>query len=237
MKRPRAHSHPCNIKKYGHYPVYRWIAKLLSQGLNFEVQVLKWSSKEELGSDEIGFISENKAKGIRLLNVTGGGDGGMLGVRHSEESNRKRSKSLTGLKRTPEQRETIRQAMLGRKVSEEHKEKLRQANLGKRYSDETKRKHSLSRRGRIASPKARENYFKAKSLIKKPKLRSGGGGHRPGTPKAKPIIDDLGNRFASVGEAAKHYGVNRHLIRRVAQGKKYSARGRIFKYIEEVAND
>ena len=52
------------------------------------------------------------------------------------------------------------------------------------------------------------------------------GGFRARAPAGKPLIDDLGCRYSSCGEAARVLGVDRALVRRVAQGKQKSVRGR-----------
>jgi len=99
---------------------------------------------------------------------------------------------------------------------------------GYRQSEETRRRRSMSSRGRVLSEQHRQKLKRGK----KPRLRSWGGGPRPGAPTPRPVQDDLGNVFVSVGAAAIFYGVDRALIRRIVQGKQFSSRGRTFRYVE-----
>lgn len=106
----------------------------------------------------------------------------------------------------------------GFKQSASTKEKRSQALRGRRFSDDTKRLISASKVKRVRDPR------KTKC-----------GGFRAEAPqKGRPVKDDLGNQFQSVGDAARHYGVNRAAIRRVLQGKNWTSAGRMFSYMESV---
>ena len=103
-------------------------------------------------------IASYRAAGVRLTNLTDGGDG-ISGHRHSEETKAKISASNMGKVISPEARRRVSEALKGRpgtwrgrKHSEETKTKLRAAKLGSKnpsasrpMSEETKAKISATK--------------------------------------------------------------------------------------------
>jgi group I intron endonuclease len=117
-----------------------WIKGLILKGVTPTIEILDvvqpkmcWKELEQY------WISQLKAWGYSLVNMTAGGDGNQQQVM-SEESKLKRSQSLKGRKRPEHIVAKIKQAHLGKKLSEDTKQKLRLHNLGKIQSEETKRK-------------------------------------------------------------------------------------------------
>lgn len=101
----------------GEMPFYSAIRKHTPDA--FEVSVLEECSEDVLGDREKHWIAKlgtfiGTGKGY---NATLGGDGGILGHRHSEETRRKMSESRRGKKMPPR--------------TEEHKQKLAEARKGK----------------------------------------------------------------------------------------------------------
>lgn len=115
-----------------------------------------WDTEEEAFEHEKLLISCFRDMGVKLTNLTDGGDGcaglvftelhkarlsaSKMGKKHSEETKKKMSESAKGHKRN-----------LGRKLSEETKKKLSEiqsrikTNLGKKFSEETRKKMSLAK--------------------------------------------------------------------------------------------
>lgn len=94
---------------------------------------------------EMEVIDLYKKRGIKLCNITNGGEG-LSGYKHTEESKNK-----------------VRQAALNRihyKHTEETKEKIRKANTGVIFTDERKRKIAEKAKGRKMSDATKEkmNY-------------------------------------------------------------------------------
>ena len=133
---------------------------------NYEVEILfddlTWDDACEKEKEFIKLYGKRDNNTGCLVNITDGG-GGILGVRHTEESRRKIGEESRNRKRGPrsaETKEKLRFANLGKvgnnlgmKHTEETKLKLRLANLGKvgsnkgkKMSDETKRKISQTKR-------------------------------------------------------------------------------------------
>lgn len=131
-------------------------------------------TKEEASNKEITLIAYyREISGAKLTNMTFGGDGGMSGFSHSEESKKKISEAakgndhwklsagFKGKKHSEETKQKIKEkralqvaTWAGKPLTEETKEKLRQANLGKKQTPETIAKKVLAQTGSIRSPEA-----------------------------------------------------------------------------------
>jgi hypothetical protein len=90
MERPIHHNKPSNLKKLPHLHVNRWISKLHSLGLKYEIVLLeRFDGPEHLDIAEIRWIALGRdALGERLANATYGG-GGTRGWHHTAESRKK----------------------------------------------------------------------------------------------------------------------------------------------------
>lgn len=119
-----------------------WIRGILSKSLKPVVELIE--EIEEIDEWEIieqFWISQFKAWGFRLVNMTDGGDGNKK-QKFSRESIEKRAEAIR--ERVKDGRICYKDRalaakirMTGRVVSDKTKEKLRQANLGKKYSIES----------------------------------------------------------------------------------------------------
>jgi group I intron endonuclease len=137
----------------GKRALYRAIRKYGSD--NFEVKVLVIvGTKEEMDRYEIGLIRAwdtiNPNKGY---NITAGGDGS-LGVKMSEETRDKMSKSRLG-KPMPAKSKEILQKLnkgnkyaLGHKMTEDNFNKLMAAHIGAKRSDEARQRMSEAHKGK-----------------------------------------------------------------------------------------
>lgn len=138
-KRHREHLYKSNYNKQA-------INRILQNNPNrYTYQVLVWDVKDQetLTSLEIQNIRQLKPK----FNFTDGGDG-KTGYITSDETKKKISKSLTGLKH-----------------SEETKEKMRKAHKGFKHTEETKRK--MSENHWDSSGENNPNYKDYPRIIKK----------------------------------------------------------------------
>lgn len=106
-------------------PIYKWINKNINAGHDIHYILLETGlSWDEACILEKDHISDYRALGIDLLNVTGGGEG-LLGVKHSEESIQKIKDYWT-----PERRAEQRKNTLSRPAhifTEEEKQKLKES--------------------------------------------------------------------------------------------------------------
>lgn len=149
--------------------VHNWIRKLNCEPL---VVILEIVNKESWSSAERRWIAHFKSQGIKLTNMTDGGDG-TFGLSLSEEARRKMSVVRIGNKNangntiwlgrhhTEQSKRKMATAKLGRSVnkgvpkSEEHKRKMSLANIGKTLSFEHRLKLSVAAKGRKNSEESK----------------------------------------------------------------------------------
>ena len=118
----------------------------------YEVKIIAyWETENEAFEHEKQLISEYKALGIKLVNLTNGGEGsagyrwtdeqkanfdmcgsnnGMFGKKHSDETKRKLSEKAKARKLSDETKAKLSKAMKNRVFSESHLEKLKISGLG-----------------------------------------------------------------------------------------------------------
>lgn len=177
-RRLAQHLLPSNLRKNTHKNA--WLKSLNALPL---LEVVEEVAPELADDAERFWITQFRAWGFKLTNLTEGGDGG-TGYKHSSASRQKRSDALKG--------RPVPWASLWVRTPE-YRERLSRARTGMKFTDQHRRSMELARPGR-------------------------------------PVVDDLGNVYGSIGIAARAIGVDRAHVRRVVQGKKRSACGRIFRY-------
>lgn len=138
-----------------------WIKSLINDNKRPIIEALYENlSREDALDLEIKTIAAYRRLGIRLTNLTDGGDGGM-GYKFSPEKIEEMVKKRIGKKRGPcseERRKNISAALKGRKMSEEQKVKLR----GRKPSDETRRLISIGNKGKTVSAESRAKMSKSR---------------------------------------------------------------------------
>lgn len=165
---------------------------------DFEVEILfddlSWDEAGEKEKEFIKLYGKKDDNTGTLVNITDGG-GGILGVRHTEESKRKISQ---------ESKNRIRQPR-----SEETKLKLRLANLGKvgpnkgkSPSKETREKIANTLRGRVGPNKGKPMSEEAKRKM----IASKTG--KPSPFRGKTVSDEIKKK---VSEGLKRYFANKRL--------------------------
>lgn len=189
-----------------------WIRSLLDQDLLPILMILRndIELEDHLNTEEISMIAFCREIGMRLVNSTNGGDG------------------VSGLKITPETRAKMAKAKigkpgprLGKSVTQETRDKISQSlkgrvgcNLGKHWSEETRQKISAGMMGKIIPQEQRVR-----------RSRAVGG---------RSVVDEKGNVYLTLGEAAAATGVSKGTIWHTINGGKGLSRcGHKFKYLDE----
>lgn len=117
--------------KYGRSELWHRVVR--KHGLIVTVEIDGLSDADAF-KKEIDLISSLRAEGIRLVNLTDGGEGGS---NPSKETREKMGRGTRGKKMSKEQIEKIRASNLGKKRSDETREKIRNRII----SEETKQKY------------------------------------------------------------------------------------------------
>lgn len=152
-----------------------WIRHLLSKNEIPYMEILDECPKSEWKEVEQQWIVEAKKNGLKLVNLTDGGEGNSgwsgwnKGLPCPEETKKKISKANAGQKRSDETKRKISKALKGRKghiKTKEEREAISKRlmgntyTLGYKHTEETKRKMSESSKGQIVSLETREKLSK-----------------------------------------------------------------------------
>lgn len=182
LNRPREHGKNYNLKKFAHLPVCRWITKLRSNGHDYSFSILELcDSTLSLAEAERFYIELYRSIGMKLLNLTDGGEG-TLGIKKSpEEIERMRTRNLgrkasveTKLKmsishKTPEAI-THRGLVNSRRIwTNESRRKVGDAVRGRRFSEEHRRKIGEANKRRVWTAESKEKISSWRSNFKQPR--------------------------------------------------------------------
>jgi hypothetical protein len=125
-----------HTREKNHSPKSMWIKKLKLAGLVPKIEAVEYVESENWQQHEIFYISYFKFLGIRLLNVSPGGNGSSF---HDESAIERIRKASIGRKRNPmsqAQRDFISNIQRGRKHSKETISKRAASNTGKKRTPE-----------------------------------------------------------------------------------------------------
>lgn len=147
-------------------PVRKWIAREIAEG--FAIEIVTLEAEAQLHVSETAWIAKCRAQGVRLLNLTDGGEGtiGWRGNRGRKrpdlaERNRK-SKGKPGHVSTPETNAKISAAHKGRKapwLSERNR--AMRGKPGHKHTPESRAKIAAALKNRIVSGETREKISAA----------------------------------------------------------------------------
>ena len=161
----------------------------------YEVQILShWDTEKEALNHEVLLIACMKDMGIKLCNLTEGGEGA-TGYQHSEEHK-------ASLKGNTYGASTWGLTFKGKKHSEESRAKMsymrigNKNKLGKKISEKSKAKISASNLGK---PKFKKRVLTAEQVL-----------------EIRPRIG-----YRNIAQLAKEYGVGESTIRRIRDGERY----------------
>lgn len=119
-----------------------WLNIVAKHGL--EIDIVARGMDEELAHlAEMELIHKMRALGVKLTNLTDGGEG-MSGFKWEKEASLKRASSLRGVKRPD-----ISARLKGIPKSESHRCNLSAACMGRKVSEEARRKIGLAQKGRV----------------------------------------------------------------------------------------
>jgi len=137
--------------------------RIVAKAGGFSVRMVVDNVDEELAFFiEMERIDQLRRLGIRLCNLTNGGEG-LHGLKHSEETKRKMSVSqrgenhnMFGKQHSEETRQRMSDAKRGKPKTAEHARKVAQALIGTKRNDESKRKMSEAKLGKKLSDEHRQ---------------------------------------------------------------------------------
>ena len=148
-KRLRNHLHRSEIKKPSHRS--NWIRSLVENGYVPVMRILETVDAHHWHEAERRWIAKCRDEGCRLVNMTPGGDGGMLPEWISDAMRENMSISHIGKKRSVESRAKQSSTMKGRKFSEITRSRISQSNKGKGHDAAWRAQHSDTMRERKQS--------------------------------------------------------------------------------------
>jgi group I intron endonuclease len=159
---------------------------------------------------------------------------GGLSHLHHELSKKKISESKVGKPRSPETIAKMSAANIGKVVSEENKAKMSARLKGKKFTEEHKKKISQALKGKTKHPLTQEHKDRISKTL------TGRVGHSPTKEQIekmcranrKPIVDENGIVYPSISEAARALGCLKTAICNVLRGRRKTAKGHTFKYME-----
>lgn len=135
-----------NSKDYSY--IHRAMSKYLFE--NFKIEsIAEFEIEDQALAMEIEVIAKLNSTNRNVgYNISHGGDRGMTGLKHTEETKAKISKANTGKNPSQEARKKMSEAHRGSKRTEETKNKMREARKKQApMSEETKRKISFAKKG------------------------------------------------------------------------------------------
>lgn len=133
---------------------------------NIVIETHACATNEEACQREIMAIAALRAAGVKLVNLTNGGEG-QLGVPLSAEARRKQSIRCKGVPLSTDHRAKMSAAHTGKVMPAEQRAKISDAHKGKVFSQETRAKLSAALKGRPLSPETRMKMSAAAKLRRK----------------------------------------------------------------------
>jgi group I intron endonuclease len=106
-----------------------WILSLKKIGLKPKMEIIEICDENDWHIFEKYWISQLKSWGFNLFNLTEGGEDGITGYSHTQETKNKISKLMLGRKISIEWRNNISKGKKGVKFSDKHIENLSKSNL------------------------------------------------------------------------------------------------------------
>ena len=150
-----------------------WIKQLIKQKLKYEIQIL-FSSPTDIGlqNAEKFWIYELQCRGFQLTNLTPGGDGWAIGMKHTAETKAKISAAHRGRKHSSEH--CINQGLAKRGCdTSKATEAARQVNTGRKmkpFSNKHRAQISAARKAQIGLQKrtSEQKIHMSQAQIKRP---------------------------------------------------------------------
>lgn len=143
----RTRKHKWRMNSGVNLPYYNKLKKLLKAGHKWIIKIVENNlSEKNVKEREIFWIAYYKKNGVKLHNLTNGGDGA---TGFTAEQIKKISEKNKGKKRSEETRKKMSLSRIGMTFSEEHKKNLSVARKKRITKDETRKKCSLTSKGKI----------------------------------------------------------------------------------------
>jgi len=185
-----------------HTPVGQWIQKHRGQ---IGIRVLKENA--ERNTDEIKMISKFRKLGIKLLNVTDGGDGNAF------------------IELSKEHKQKISEALKGKPKSKEHIENFRKARTGKGlWTDERKKSHSQKTKGK------KTKQWKRRMSVEECNQLAMNRGSKPFTCIDIRTSKEIG-KWCNIAQCARDLKLHETSIRNILKNKQQTTKNYTFNYL------
>lgn len=179
-----------------------WIRQMLSAGTSFEVIELEVCSFDTVDESEAFWIGYLRSIGCQLTNATDGG-GGRKGYALTQEAKDRIGRGNKGLKRSLETRQKMSQWLKEHPMSPQARAKQGAALRGRPCPEHVK----AALRNRVVSKETRDK-------LSRQKMKGD-------------ILDQYGNVYRDVRDAAEKIGVNPSTISKALLGKRSSVKGHV----------
>lgn len=200
-----------------------WIDSLITEGLKPTMTILESVSDSNGSEQERWWIAEGKRIGLRLTNLTDGGEG----ITMTPERRKHLSDLFTGRKVSEEQKAQISATLRGHITTEETKSKISASKVGKpgksyAHTDEAREKMSAAHTGKKRAPH---------SEATKEKMRQAALGKKHGSPsqetraklsaanKGKPLTEEHRQKISAAKTGQGFTDEHRQHLSEAHQGK------------------
>jgi hypothetical protein len=124
-----------------------WIKKLLAQNKKPIIEILEEVPRDRWKEAEMYWIAQFKAWGFRLINLTSGGESGVISENCRKALNNSKRGHLKGtFKHSEETKAIIKQKRANQVMTDEHKKRISESMKGKKKSEDHKKNISEGRK-------------------------------------------------------------------------------------------
>lgn len=231
QRRINRHFSPCTLKERGHLKLYKAVASYGRE--HWDVEVLDTLTHDDL-TELTPMMRYREMERTEEFNTHVDGYNEKRGDKISQRMKDIASSTHKGKVISEEQRQFLRDnysgenhPFYGRKHTEKTKQKISEANKGKKLTEAHKDKLR-----ELSMGEANHFYGKKHSVETRRKISEANTGKHKGrdSVRSKPVINDIGEFFWSIGLAVENYGGGRANMSTALTKKDGVFKGRVWRY-------